>query len=192
MTVMTDSQYLPPRPGPMTVHDLEGLPDDGRRYELVDGTLLVSPAPGRRHQKASARLYGVLEAACPPQFDVLAAPFAVRSGDKVELQPDLLVGWESEFTERNLPTAPVLAVEVLSPSTALHDLNTKKALYQRLGVRSYWVIDPDEPALTVFELNEEGVYQQVAKAAGDEPFVAIRPFPVRVIPNDLLGRLSES
>ncbi|PXY27541.1 Uma2 family endonuclease [Prauserella muralis] len=189
MTAMTCEQP-PAGSGPFTVFDLEDLPDDGRRHELIDGVLVVSPAPGRRHQKIILRLGGLLEAACPAELDVLAAPFAVRVDDKTELQPDVLVGRDEDFTERYLPVAPVLAVEVLSPNTAIHDVHTKKAVYERLGVTSYWVIDPDGPSLRVFELDPDGRYQQVAKVAGSEPFDARRPFPVRIVPNDLLGRLA--
>ncbi|WP_328458845.1 MULTISPECIES: Uma2 family endonuclease [unclassified Amycolatopsis] len=188
MTVMADIEH-PADSGPLTVQDLEGMPDNGRRCELIDGVLVVTPAPGRRHQAIVVRLWRVLEVECPPQFDVLVAPFAVHSGDKIELQPDVLVGRDEDFTEKDLPAPPVLAVEVLSPSTAIHDLNTKKAIYERLGTHSYWVIDPAEPALTVFELDVDGNYQQVAKAAGDEVFEAERPFPVRIVPRELLGRL---
>ncbi|WP_033290543.1 Uma2 family endonuclease [Amycolatopsis jejuensis] len=187
MTVMTESQY-PPGSGPMTVHDLEGMPQDGRRYELIDGTLLVSPAPGYRHQKIGYRLHHTLETACPPEFDVVGAPFAVHVGDRLELQPDVLVARASDFTDVDLPVPPLLAVEVLSPSTSIHDLNTKKAVYERLGVPSYWVIDPAAPELTVFELDDDGCYQQIAKAAGDEAFEAQQPFPVRVVPGVLAGR----
>lgn len=176
--------------GPLTVHDLEGMPDDGRRYELIDGVLIVSPAPGRRHQKIALRLYGVLEAACLPEFDVLGAPFAVHHGDALELQPDVLVGRFEDFTEKDLPEPPVLAVEVLSPSTALNDMNTKKAAYERLGVPSYWVIDPEGPSMRVFELDRDGRYQEAAKVADAEVYEATHPFPVRVVPVDLLGRLA--
>ncbi|WP_410589573.1 Uma2 family endonuclease [Amycolatopsis sp. lyj-23] len=189
MTVMADIEH-PADSGPLTVQDLEGMPDDGRRYELIDGVLIVSPAPGRRHQKVVMMLARVLEDASPAEYDVLVAPFAVHSGDKIELQPDVLVGLDEDFTDKDLPAPPVLAVEVLSPSTALYDLNLKKAAYERLGTGSYWVIDPEEPELTVFELDEEGHYHQVAKAAGDEVFEAERPFSVRIVPRELLGRLA--
>jgi Uma2 family endonuclease len=189
MTAMTVSQP-PAGSAPFTVRDLEGMPKDGRRYELIDGTLVVSPAPGRRHQKIVLRLSSLLDVACPPEFDVLGAPFAVHSGDQIELQPDVLVGRDEDFTEKDLPVPPVLAVEVLSPSTALNDWNTKKALYERLGVASYWVIDPQEPALTAFELDPDGTYVQIAKVVGDEVFAAERPFAVRVVPSELLGRLA--
>ncbi len=86
--------------------------------------------------------------------------------------------------------APLLAVEVLSPSTALYDLNTKKAAYERLGVPAYWVVDPQQPGLTVFELDDDGHYRQVAEVKGEDAFEARRPLPVRVVPVELLGTLA--
>ncbi|MGW5643586.1 Uma2 family endonuclease [Saccharopolyspora sp. NPDC003752] len=173
---------------PFTVYDLEAMPDDGHRYELLDGMLLVTPAPGFRHQKVAYRLHHVLEDAAPGEFEVVGAPFAVRPSVTTELQPDVLVARDEDLTEANLPTAPVLAVEVLSPSTKLYDLNSKKAAYERLGVRSYWVIDPLVPRLTVFELDDAGEYQLIAKASGPEAFDAELPFRVCIVPSELLGR----
>lgn len=174
---------------PFTVHDLEGMPDDGRRYELIDGQLLVSPAPGLRHQTMTLRLYRLLDDACPDDLYVLAAPFAVRTDMSNEVQPDVLVARFDELTDKNLPAAPVLAVEVLSRSGRLIDLNLKRAAYERMGTPSYWVLDPDVPDLLVLELNAEDRYVEVARVAGDEVFEAHRPFPVRVAPSKLLGRL---
>lgn len=187
----TTDPFLAAGSGPFTVHDLERMPADGRRYELIDGTLIVSPAPGTRHQKIVIRLGALLEANCPEGMETLTAPYSVRPSDTTELQPDVLVGRAEDFTEKLLPTAPVLAVEVLSPSTALHDLNTKKAVYERIGVPSYWLIDPDQPSMRVFELDSEGHYQLVAKVTGREAFQAQRPFPVRIVPTELLGRLAD-
>lgn len=73
---------------------------------------------------------------------------------------------------------------MLSPSTALHDLNTKKAVYERIGVPSYWIIDPDQPSMQVFEPDPEGRYQPVTKVNGREAFQAERPFPVRIVPTE--------
>ena len=175
---------------PFTVDDLEAMPDDGNRYELIDGTLLVSPAPGRRHQTVVGELFVALNAACPPDMQALMAPFAVRPSLTTELQPDVLVGRDEDFTEKLLPVAPVLAVEVFSPSSVLSDLNYKKAAYQRFGVQNYWVIDPEEPSLTVFELDEMGIYCKIAQVSGTEVFEAQQPFPVRIVPAELLGRLA--
>jgi len=175
---------------PFTVDDLEAMPDDGNRYELIDGTLFVSPAPGRRHQRIVLWLAMALVQRCPDGMEVLTAPFAVRASRTTELQPDVLVGRDEDFTEKLLPVAPLLAVEVFSPSSVLNDLNNKRAAYQRLEVPSYWVIDPDEPKLVVYELNENLIYHKVAEVKGDEAFEAERPFPVRVVPSELLGRLA--
>ncbi|MGH3936974.1 MAG: Uma2 family endonuclease [Pseudonocardiaceae bacterium] len=174
---------------PFTVHDLERMPDDGRRYELIDGELLVSPAPGLRHQTIAYQLHRLLDDACPDDLYVIAAPFAVQTDLSNEVQPDVLVARFDQLTDKNLPAAPVLAVEVLSPSGRLIDLNLKRAHYQRMGTPSYWVLDPDVPDLLVLELDASGQYEEVARIVGGEIFEAHRPFPVRVVPTELLGRL---
>ncbi|MGH3814578.1 MAG: Uma2 family endonuclease [Pseudonocardiaceae bacterium] len=189
MTAMTEPIGLA-EGRPFTVHDLEAMPDDGRRYELIDGMLLVTPAPGWSHQEMSLTLYTVLRAACPSGLHVLAAPFAVRTSAINEVQPDLLVARYHDLTEACLPVAPVLAVEALSRSTQLGDRNTKKAHYERLGVPSYWLLDPVQPGgLEVYELDEHGRYQRVAAVSGDEVFTAQRPFPTQVCPARLLDGL---
>jgi Uma2 family endonuclease len=185
MTVMATGMHG----RPFTVEDLEGMPDDGHRYELIDGTLLVSPAPGFRHQKISVKLTSRLDAVCPDDLHVLAAPFAVRPSHSLEVQPDVLVCRDSDLTDKLLPVAPLLAVEILSPSTALIDLNIKKAVHERLGVPTYWVIDPEVPTLTVFEFGADGLYEQTVVVKGDEVFEGTAPFPVRFSPAELLGTL---
>ncbi len=175
---------------PFTVHDLEAMPDDGRRYELIDGMLLVTPAPGWSHQEMSLTLYTVLRGSCPSGLRVLAAPFAVRTALTNEVQPDVLVARYDELTEACLPVAPLLAVEALSRSTQLNDRNTKKAHYERLGVPSYWLLDPVQPGgLEVYHLDEHGRYQLTAKVSGEEVHVARQPFPVQVCPARLLDGL---
>ncbi|MCA1673047.1 MAG: Uma2 family endonuclease [Actinobacteria bacterium] len=175
---------------PFTVHDLETMPDDGRRYELIDGMLLVTPTPGWSHQEMAATLYQVLRAACPPELRVLLAPFSMRTSPFNDVQPDLLIARYDDLTETCLPVAPVLVVEALSRSTQLGDRNTKKAHYARLGVPSYWLLDPVQPGgLEVYELDEHGRYQPTAGVSGDEVFAAQRPFPVHVCPARLLDGL---
>ncbi|MBV9139492.1 MAG: Uma2 family endonuclease [Pseudonocardiales bacterium] len=175
---------------PFTVYDLEAIPDDGYRYELIDGALIVTPAPSWQHQESSGELFVQLRNACTPEFRVLSAPFAVRTSIHNELQPDILVARYVDLTLKDLPVAPVLAVEVLSESTALNDLNTKKAAYERMGAASYWVIDPEPPGgLTVFELTAQGRYREVASISGDEKFATDRPFPITVVPARLLDGL---
>jgi Uma2 family endonuclease len=188
--VLTPRDLDPPFGEPFTIADLEKMPNDGRRYELLNGVLLVSPAPQWRHQEAQLELAIQLRQACPKDMRVITAPFAVRpSDDKTELQPDILVARYEDLTQPCLPTAPLLAVEVLSPSTALIDMNLKKVAYERLGTPYYWVVDPVEPGIYIFEADEQGKYQQVATAVGDEPCHIEHPFPLTVVPNSLIAGL---
>ncbi len=175
---------------PFTRADLEHMPDDGRRYELIDGVLIVGAAPGRVHQRAVLRIARLLDDACTPEFEVLIAPFAVGLADDTEIQPDVLVARRDQLTDKDLPAPPALAVEVLSPSTKLIDLNIKRARLGRAGTRSFWVVDPvarpEEARLTVWELADKGGYQQVADVTGSKAFEATQPYPVRVIAADLV------
>jgi Uma2 family endonuclease len=176
--------------GAFTYADLQRAPDDNYRYEIVDGVLLVSAAPGRLHQRAVGRLYARLDAACPPDLEVLVAPFDVVLADDTVLEPDVVVARRSQLTEKNLPGPPELAVEVLSDSTRLIDLNLKKARLQRSGTPCYWVVDPsarpEEARLVAWELDDEGRYQQVAEVVGEKEFHASRPYPVSVAPASLV------
>lgn len=118
---------------PLTRADLDAMPDDGHRYELVDGALIVTPAPSLRHQSTVIELLVMLRESCPPDLMALVAPFDVSIGPDTVLQPDVLVARRSELTERDLPTAPVLAAEVLSPNTRRIDLTLKRAWLEAAG-----------------------------------------------------------
>jgi len=175
-----------PRGRGLTVEDLEAMPDDdGLRYELIDGVLLVSPAPTPRHQRMGLLLWRLLEDAAPPDLWVLAAPLDVELGPRTMVEPDVLVAPRAAFNDKRLPVAPLLAVEVLSPSSTITDLNVKFARYERAGIGSYWVLDPNRPSLVAWELRD-GVYVEVAEVAGEEPFRTELPFPVTVVPATLL------
>lgn len=174
-----------PQSRPLTADDLAVLPDDGHRYELVDGTLIVTPAPSWRHQRAVVRLATVLVAAAPADLEVLTAPFDVHLADDTVLQPDVLVCRQADLTQRNLPVPPLLAVEVLSPSTRLVDLNLKRARYEAAGCPAYWVVDPDAPSITAWEL-KDGAYVEVASSVGTAVFASTGPCPVTFLPRDLV------
>lgn len=175
-----------PKSQPLTRADLERMPDDGHRYELIDGALVVTPAPSPRHQLVSAGLFGVLRAACPSGLKVLYAPLEVALADDTVLQPDLLVARLEDFTDRDLPLPPLLAVEILSPSTRLIDLNLKRARYEQAGCPSYWVVDPEVLSITAWDLRE-GRYVEVARARGEQEFAVQRPFELSVLPHALIA-----
>jgi Uma2 family endonuclease len=179
----------PAATAPLTVADLDRTPNDGRRYELLDGVLTVSPAPLVPHQVVLFELAVMLHAVLPDELAIVPGP-GVRMSDITELIPDLVVVGRQELARPRLTTPPLLAVEILSRSTALFDMNTKKAVYERFGIASYWVVVPDrdKPSLIVFELNDS-IYEQVADVSGDDRFQAERPFPVRIVPSQLVVRL---
>src|SRR5256885_10543297 len=100
-----------------TVDDLDALPDEGLQVELFDGVLVVSPAPVPAHQRAVGGLFVLLRGACPPELEVFVAPLDFRPNLKRSFQPDVLVARRDRVGPKNLVRPPVLAVEVLSPST---------------------------------------------------------------------------
>ncbi len=175
----------PPGSGPFTAADLDAMPDDGRRYEVIDGVLVVTPAPSASHQGGAFRVARALDDAMPPDMRMVMAPFDVVLARGTKVQPDVLVARRTDVTERNLPAPPLLAVEVLSPSTRRYDLAFKHELYRDEGVLAYWVVDPTVPSLRAWELRD-GAYVEVAHVTGDEAFEATVPFAVTVIPSRLL------
>lgn len=168
----------------LTRADLDALPDDGLRHELIDGSFVMTPAPGVPHQRIVFALARTLHAAAQSTgLDILMAPLDVVLGPHV-VQPDIVVAARAAFTERDLPIAPMLAVEVLSSATGWLDKGRKRTLYEQFGVESYWLVDPATPSITVLEL-ADGEYAQVACANGDQTIEVSVPFPVALNPMDL-------
>lgn len=166
---------------PLTADDFFAMetPDDGRRYELIDGLLVVSPSPFVPHQWASSQLFGALFAACPDDLRVFHAPLDVRLGDDTVVQPDLLVVRAADTGEQRLAGLPLLTVEVLSDSTRSVDLMIKRSRYERAGVPSYWVVNPDSLEITIWETGETGEYAETAQGSLDRSALRVaRPFPV--------------
>lgn len=172
--------------GPLTRADLESLPDDGYRYELVEGVLLMSPSPRPIHQRAVARLLTVLTVHCPPEFEVLPAPVDVTLAEDTVLIPDVLVGERTRFTERGLTGAPVLSVEVISRSSRLIDTKLKPARLAEAGCPHYWVVDPNLPQVRCYLL-VDGAYQEQTVVTGDEVADLDQPFPIRLCAEDLVA-----
>jgi Uma2 family endonuclease len=178
-----------------TTDDLDAMPIDGNRYELIDGQMHVSPSPSWSHQSVVFELAKALDRVAPRPLRVVIAPFDVRPDRHNDVVPDVLVAAYDALAPggrpgKRLTGAPLLVVEVLSPSSRLTDPTLKKAFYARLGVRSYWIVDPDPelPSLSAFELAGSD-YREITTVTGDESFEAHEPFPVTLRPTELVRGL---
>lgn len=137
-----------------TAEMVRALPDDGQRYELVYGELLVTPAPRLWHQAVVRRLVVALDNYLKKQRvgEVFGSPADISWSSDTLVQPDVFVADIEQV--RSLDWSQVkrllLAVEVLSPKTARYDRFTKRRLYQNVGVPAYWIVDPDQKLVEVW------------------------------------------
>src|SRR5438477_5609635 len=163
----------------LTYRDYAALPDDGRRYQILDGELFVTPAPGTRHQIILMRLSAQLHAHVTAHRLglVLPAPADVILADTSIVQPDILfvaTDRQAIVSARGIEGAPTLGVEILSPTTAEVDRRRKRDLYARYGVPYYWIVDADARAIEMYRLIT-GAYELLARPTG-ATMTAAEPF----------------
>ena len=151
-------------PPVFTVENLAQLPCDGKRYEILEADLVLSPSPKPKHQRTvlncadffrTLEQYGLGQVYTAP-LDVVLDRFNVVEPDVLFIRQDCL----NIVTDANVQGAPDLVVEVLSLSTRERDLNVKARLYARFQISEYWIVDPDADTLTIYRLVPEG-YQLV-------------------------------
>lgn len=153
-------QDWPPQ-GKWTYEDYRSLPDDGWRYEVIEGELFMSPAPEPMHQESGGNLFASFREfgkkndagkAYSAPIDVMLGNFATP------VQPDICFIIKSRLDivkKKRIEGAPDIIVEILSPSNWLVDRRTKYELYAKAGVREYWIVDPEARTIELFVLNEE-------------------------------------
>lgn len=171
--------------GPYTLAYLETAPNDGRRREIIDGGLFVTPGASTIHQRAVLRLGAKLDSACPAGPEVLVAPFDYQPTSERSLQPDVLVCSPEDHGFKHARRPLLLAVEILSPSSKMIDLLLKRGVYEQAGVGAYWILDPVQESLTVLEL-VDGTFVERDVVIGEKVFEATLPFPVQIVPAELL------
>lgn len=132
-----------------TIEELLALPEDGLRHELLGGEHVVTPAPAWVHQRVLGRIWYALRTLTESRddLDALSSPADIHLGPRTLVQPDLFIvtidpARRSDMPWRDVPT-PVLAVEILSPSTAARDRGKKRRLYLEAGIEEYWIVDID-------------------------------------------------
>ena len=153
-------------PKKVSYYDILNLKDD-KRYELIDGKKYLMSSPSVIHQEILGEIYSqIREYLKGKKCKVFVAPLDVKiSGEKEDkkaynvVQPDIMVVCDSKkIKESNILGAPDMVIEILSNSTAGHDRILKLNLYQKYGVKEYWIVSPNENVITVFLLNEEKQY----------------------------------
>jgi Uma2 family endonuclease len=135
------------------------LPDDGRRYELIDGEIFMFAGPSSPHQLASGELFAIFREAITLKGlgKVLTAPIEVKFPGDNAVQPDIVVVLNDRtwiIVESGIDGIPHVILEILSPSTRKYDLSTKAGLYARNGVPEFWVVDPYTETIAVHELRD--------------------------------------
>lgn len=154
-----------------TYDDLFDLPDDGKRYEIIEGVLYEMPAPRPEHAFIIANLMFWLAPLVRALGGKLApAPIDLFLQGANPVQPDLLVLFADQLgqvSERGIEGPPTVVIEVLSPSNIDHDRLVKRSLYARGGVPEYWIIDPRAETVEVLMLHQ-GQYLRHLLASGDD------------------------
>ena len=143
-----------------TAELVRALPDDGKRYELVSGELVVTPAPAPLHQRLVTAMIHQMDAYLRRTGvgRLLTSPADMAFGEDEILQPDLFVlpaSLRPQFSTWSEVTSLLLAVEILSPSTARYDRIVKRRRYQRAGTPEYWIVDPDARVIERWSSNDE-------------------------------------
>ena len=187
LSVVTPADHVPgPPQGRWTYDDYARIPNDGQRYEVIDGVLYMAPAPGTPHQSASARF--ITHLMTHIEFAglgrVLPAPYDVELAPGVVVQPDVAVVLAPHtgiITPSRIIGAPDLVVEITSPRTATHDRSRKLQAYARAGVREYWLADPHSQTVELLVLRQ-GDYHSLGVFQGQAllPSTVVPVLPVRV------------
>lgn len=155
------ARYLTDASKKYTYQDYLEIPEEpGYRFEILDGILIKEPSPNVMHQRVSRRLQRVLEDYFwqhDPQGEIFNSPLDTTLYDINVVQPDLLyVAGENKdiVKDTRIDGPPTLIVEILSPSTRRKDRLVKRNIYQRAGVKHYWLVDPDEKTVECFVLKD--------------------------------------
>ena len=162
----------------LTYKDYEALPADGRRYELHDGELCVTPAPSPRHQEVSGNLWEALRQHVRARGlgKVFYSPIDCLLSETTIVQPDIVyvaADSLSIISARAIEGPPTLVIEVVSPSTTKIDRGAKLQLYARYGVPYYWIVEPDLQEIVAYALRT-GTYDRAGRLVGAQP-VALPP-----------------
>ena len=169
-------------PVKLTYEDYVLLPDDGNRHELLDGEHVMTPSPNTTHQRISRNLVAAFlkELNRHPVGEVFYAPYDVVLSEFDVCEPDVVFVAQDQMsiiTEANIQGAPALVVEILSEGTRKRDERVKRGLYERHGVREYWIVDPQLELVKIYQLRDGryGKAQELTLEAQDTVTTPLLP-----------------
>jgi len=168
----------------LTVDDLDELPEDGNRYELLQGELIVSPSPGRTHQRLLSWLTIRLDAATrvANAGEAIIGPMDVRLSAIDLVEPDLFYIRDEQagqYKDRYFEGAPAFVIEVVSPSSGTYDRIRKSALYMNSGVEEYWIIEPEKRRILIHKAHASTSTPRVV-TSGTLTSIVIPAFSIEV------------
>jgi Uma2 family endonuclease len=151
----------------MTYQDYVDLPDDGKHYELIEGELILNPAPVPRHQMIGGNIYHAIRTYLDqhPGAKVFYSPIDIMLSDDNVLEPDVVVIGAARLAiigRTNVQGPPNLVVEILSDRTRRRDETVKRKLYERHGVDEYWIVDPAIDAIKIYR-RSGAAFERVAE-----------------------------
>ena len=173
-TVQRADYVSGPKQGEWTYAHYAALPEDGQRYEVLDGVLYMSPAPNLWHQDVALEIASFLRihVKLTGLGNVFISPVDVELAPRSVVQPDVVVVLRANAAilhyDSRIIGSPDLVIEIASPSTARHDRQRKRSLYARTGISEYWLIDPVRQTLEILVL-EGAAYRSTGLLAGPTP-----------------------
>ncbi len=181
-TTLVLADWVPgPRQGHWTYEAYAELPEDGLRYEILQGVLVTTPAPEPEHQRISkkiaVRFFEQIDAR--GRGEMFYAPIDMELSEKNVVQPDVLIILDEHLDrvqEKRIVGAPDLVVEIISPSSVATDSIIKRQAYERACVPEYWLVNPQQQTVEVFAL-ENGVYTSQGVFEGE------RTVSSRIVPD---------
>jgi Uma2 family endonuclease len=157
---------------PLTAEDYRMMPETGPRYQLIEGELLMAPAPNRYHQDVSGNIVFLLREYLERRAigKLYEAPFDVYLDQFNVCQPDVVFIAKANYailTDAGVSGAPDFIVEILSPKTAFLDKKSKRQIYARSGVKELWLVDPDTRTIHVYFLQDDPEHPAAAHSEKD-------------------------
>jgi Uma2 family endonuclease len=178
---------------PVTYEIYAAMPDDGQRYEIIDGSMeIMSPGPSTKHQDVSGELEFELKQSCKSDYKIYHAPLDVIFSETNVLQPDILMIHRSRLhivTDRGIEGPPDLVVEILSPGSRNRDKVIKMRTYAKHGVQEYWIVDTESRTMEQYRLGGGEFYELQCLFEGNDRVTSDKLSCISFVVSDIFSEI---